>query len=68
MREKRGMHMVDFHAVMSNKSGIMAFSIPNLISSYGLKSVLAIFKTLHIFSLSATLTRFGTSVPPPYEY
>ena len=60
--------MIDFLTFFNNESGILVFGTSNLISSKGLKPLLPIFKTLHIFSLTATLTPFGTSVPSPYHF
>ena len=55
-------HIVQFLTYFNTKEGIFGFYISNMISGKGLKPVLAIFKDLHIFVLSATLKSFGTSV------
>ena len=50
---------------MGCKSDIFGFGTSNMISRKDIKPVLASFKNLDIFSLSATLTHNGSSVGPP---
>ena len=48
---------------MGCKSDIFGFGTSNMISRKNIMPVLASFKNLDIFSLSATLTHNGSSVP-----
>ena len=54
--------MIIFHRVMGCKSDIFGFGTSNMISRKDIMPVLASFKNLDIFSLSATLTHNGSSV------
>ena len=63
--EKQVLLMIIFHRVMGCKSDIFGFGTSNMISRKDIMPVLASFKNLDIFSLSATLTHNGSSVPPP---
>ena len=56
--------MIIFHGVMGCKSDIFGFGTSNMISRKDIMPVLASFKNLDIFSLSATLTHNGSSVRP----
>ena len=59
--------MVNYICVNSNKSSILGFVTINLKSSKELKVILAIVKNHLTFSLPATLTQNGSSVPHPFE-
>ena len=61
--EKQVLLMIIFHGVMGCKSDIFGFGTSNMISRKDIMPVLASFKNLDIFSLSATLTHNGSSVP-----
>ena len=63
--EKQVLLMIIFHRVMGCKSDIFGFGTSNMISRKDIMPVLASFKNLDIFSLSATLTHNGSSVPSP---
>ena len=60
--EKQVLLMIIFHRVMGCKSDIFGFGTSNMISRKDIMPVLASFKNLDIFSLSATLTHNGSSV------
>ena len=62
--EKQVLLMIIFHRVMGCKSDIFGFGTSNMISRKDIMPVLASFKNLDIFSLSATLTHNGSSVRP----
>ena len=62
--EKQVLLMIIFHRVMGCKSDIFGFGTSNMISRKDIMPVLASFKNLDIFSLSATLTHNGSSVGP----
>ena len=64
--EKQVLLMIIFHRIMGCKSDIFGFGTSNMISRKDIMPVLASFKNLDIFSLSATLTHNGSSVPPPH--
>ena len=64
--EKQVLLMIIFHRVMGCKSDIFGFGTSNMISRKDIMPVLASFKNLDIFSLSATLTHNGSSVEGPY--
>ena len=61
-KEKQVLLMIIFHRVMGCKSDIFGFGTSNMISRKDIMPVLASFKNLDIFSLSATLTPNGSSV------
>ena len=61
--EKQVLLMIIFHRVMGCKSDIFGFGTSNMISRKDIMPVLASFKNLDNFSLSATLTHNGSSVP-----
>ena len=60
--EKQVLLMIIFHRIMGCISDIFGFGTSNMISRKDIMPVLASFKNLDIFSLSATLTHNGSSV------
>ena len=68
IEEKQVLLMIIFHGVMGCKSDIFGFGTSNMISRMDIMPVLASFMNLDIFSISATLTHNGSSVPRSKEH